>query len=95
MTEGLALKRRRAARHSFKELVYHVRCGDAPMISSSHPASTIGQLRFGIVPAVSGWGINGAPTDIRTALALSLGLRPFVFCDAPRGREEPHRPCRF
>jgi hypothetical protein len=70
----------------FKELVYHELCVDAPRVSFSHPASTIGQLRFVIVPAVSGWGIDGAPTDMRTVLALSLGLRPFVFA-AYLGRE--------
>jgi hypothetical protein len=32
--------------------------------------STIEQLRNGMIASVSGWGIDGAPTGIRTALAL-------------------------
>jgi hypothetical protein len=32
--------------------------------------STIEQLGNAMIAAVSGWGIDGAPTDIRAALAL-------------------------
>src|SRR5262249_53005889 len=69
---------------------FTTRAGQRAERSPPHSPSTIDQLRNGSIAEVSGWGIDGAPTGIRTALALSLGLRPFAFASQLMAGLEPH-----
>src|SRR5262249_12570699 len=67
---------------------FTIRDGWGGECSLPHCPSTINQLGNGTIAEVSGWGIDGAPTGIRTALALSLGLRPFAFAGRAMDRLE-------